>query len=92
MTLNTSDIEQFTSIVGADYVYLSAHDKFQRYTHDETEDLIFEPSIVLLPKDVHQISAILKYCNEAKIPVTTRGAGTGLSGGALASEGGVIKY
>ncbi|MBU6205450.1 MAG: FAD-binding protein [Bacteroidetes bacterium] len=90
MTLSTSDIEHFTSIVGADFMYLSAHEKFERYTHDETEDLRFEPSIVLLPKDAHQISAILSYCNRTKIPVTTRGAGTGLSGGALASEGGVL--
>ncbi|WP_177419242.1 FAD-linked oxidase C-terminal domain-containing protein [endosymbiont of Lamellibrachia barhami] len=48
------------------------------------------PLIVLLPYDTGQVQAILRYCHTNKIPVVARGAGTGLSGGALPHEDGVL--
>jgi len=60
------------------------------YGHDETEELSFPPQVVVRPADAKQISAIMKICNDARIPVTPRGAGTGLSGGALPHLGGVL--
>jgi len=48
------------------------------------------PMIVVLPETVSQIKDILKYCNERNLPVVARGAGTGLSGGALPHEGGIL--
>jgi glycolate oxidase len=48
------------------------------------------PLIVLLPYTAEQVETILKYCNRHKIPVVARGAGTGLSGGALPHEQGVL--
>jgi glycolate oxidase len=60
------------------------------YGHDETEDLSFPPQVVLKPENPEEISQILRYCNEQKIPVTPAGARTGLSGGALAVKGGVL--
>src|SRR5678815_4802866 len=60
------------------------------YAHDETEDLHFLPDVVIKPSNAEEISAILKICNQFKIPVTPRGAGTGLSGGALPHLGGVL--
>lgn len=60
------------------------------YSHDYTEDLKFFPAVVLKPANAQQISEIMKFCNEKKIPVTPRGAGTGLSGGALPVFGGVL--
>ena len=59
------------------------------YSHDETEDLVFSPEVILLPTTSQQVSEILKYCNEQLIPVTPQGARTGLSGGALPLFGGV---
>ena len=61
----------------------------EKYAHDMTEDLVFYPEVVLKPVDSKQVSEIMKWCNEHRIPVTPRGAGTGLSGGALAVSGGV---
>ncbi|MGB0431789.1 MAG: FAD-binding oxidoreductase [Bacteroidia bacterium] len=61
-----------------------------QYASDYTEDFVFKPELVLKPKSTTQISAILKYCNHELIPVTARGAGTGLSGGALPIKGGVV--
>lgn len=61
----------------------------EQFSHDETENLHFSPELVLQPTSAEQISDILKYCNEQKIPVTPSGARTGLSGGALPIHGGI---
>jgi glycolate oxidase len=82
-------IKQFNAIVGEPFV-ISGQDKTEEYAHDHTEDLRFYPEVVLKPRTAQEISAILKICNECKIPATPRGAGTGLSGGALAIHGGII--
>lgn len=66
------------------------HDQFHQYTHDETEDLRYYPDLVLVPKSTQEVSQILTFCFENNIPVTTRGAGTGLSGGALPIHAGVV--
>ena len=59
------------------------------YGSDETEDLVFPADVVIKPTTVEEISKVLAYCNEHKIPVTPSGARTGLSGGALPIAGGV---
>ncbi len=48
------------------------------------------PQVVCLPDTVDQLRAILKLCRERKVPIVARGAGTGLSGGALPLERGVL--
>jgi glycolate oxidase len=60
------------------------------YSKDQTEDLVFMPDVVVKPESVEEVSAVLRLCNDYKVPVTVRGAGTGLAGGALAVEGGLV--
>lgn len=48
------------------------------------------PMIVALPETIEQVQAVMRICNEHEVPVVTRGAGTGLSGGALPHEQGVL--
>ena len=48
------------------------------------------PWIVVLPRDTAEVSAVLKLCTEAGVPVVARGSGTGLSGGALPASDGVL--
>lgn len=60
------------------------------YGSDQTEDLMFMPSVVLRPSSVEEVSAILKIANRYRVPVTPRAGGTGLSGGALAVHGGIL--
>jgi glycolate oxidase subunit GlcD len=67
---------------------------------DETQLLVYEcdalplfkhkPDAVVFAKDAKQVAAVVKFANEHSIPFLPRGAGTGLSGGALAAEGGII--
>lgn len=82
-------LTEISEIIGADNV-LSDHDELEKYSHDETEDLIFYPEVVVRPNTKEQISKLLKLCNKYLIPVTPRGAGTGLSGGALPVMGGLM--
>ena len=76
-------------VCGSNYV-LYDDESLQHYGHDETERLQFPPDVVVKPRTTEEISKILFYCNENKIPVTARGAGTGLSGGAIPQNGGVV--
>src|SRR4051812_20570601 len=85
----TGFLEQFKKIVGPEYVFVD-EEVLDHYASDETEDLHFLPDIVIKPGSATEISAILRLCNEHAIPVTPRGAGTGLSGGALPHLGGVL--
>lgn len=73
----------------SDVLSLTPED-IDKYSHDETEDLKFPPHVVVKPESVEQISAIMSYCNDQNIPVTPAGARTGLSGGALPINGGVL--
>ncbi len=58
--------------------------------HDETEDLVYLPEVVVFPETVTQISQLMRLCNAELIPVTVRGGGSGLAGGALPVEGGLV--
>ena len=82
-------IKDFHEILGEGNVF-SDDENLNKYAHDETENLHFLPDIVLKPRTAEEISAVMKICNNKKIPVTPRGAGTGLSGGALPHLGGVV--
>ncbi len=82
-------ILSFKKIVGDRFVFTSAEEMY-KYGRDETENLHFYPDVVITPSSAEQISEIMKICNAARIPVTPRGAGTGLSGGALPDLGGVV--
>lgn len=69
---------------------ITAKEQLEKYSKDETEDLCFRPQLVLLPKTVEEVSEILRICQNAKIPVTPRGAGSGLAGGALPVKRGLV--
>ncbi len=86
--IQPADIAAFQTILEKQYV-LADIEHINRCASDQTEDLHYSPEIVLQPGTVQEVSSIMKYCNEHNIPVTPRGAGTGLSGGALPVFGGV---
>jgi len=76
-------------IVGTENVYQD-DESISTYGRDETEDLNYPPEVVVKPSSAEQISKILLLCNEHEIAATPRGAGTGLSGGALPVNGGIV--
>ncbi|MCE3226722.1 MAG: FAD/FMN-dependent dehydrogenase [Bacteroidetes bacterium] len=80
---------ELKSIVGEEFISTDK-EQLEKYGQDETEDFVFLADIVVKPQTVPQVAAVAKLCNDNKIPLTTRGAGTGLSGGALPVKGGVL--
>lgn len=83
------DLNLFREYLGEGGIRVN-HEEKLAYASDATEDFVFVPEVVLIPADESQIAVVLKHCNQRSIPVTVRGAGTGLSGGALPVWGGVI--
>ncbi len=87
--ITEADLNFFKSIEGIAGVFTD-EEVLQNSASDQTEDLHYLPEVVIQPQTVSAVSSIMKYCNEHHVPVTPRGAGTGLSGGALAVHGGVV--
>jgi glycolate oxidase len=77
------------AIVGEKHTITIEDDK-EPYSHDETLHQKFMPAVVVKPSNTSEVSAIMKLAGSEKIPVTPRGAGTGLSGGALPVCGGIL--
>ncbi len=87
--VNTGILRQLEGIVGPENVFLDA-ERMEPYTHDETVGLQAEPEVVVRATSAQQVSEVFKLANSERVPVTPRGAGYGLSGGAVAVEGGIV--
>ena len=87
--ITLSLLEEIKSIVGATY-FFTDEESFAKYGSDETEKLHYAPQVVVKPRTAEEISKLLILCNQHLIPVTPRGAGTGLTGGALPHLGGLV--
>ena len=81
-------ISELVNIAGQAYVLIDG-ENLEKYAHDETEDLRYQPEVVVKPGNAEEISAIMVLANQHNFPVTPMGARTGLSGGALPVYGGV---
>jgi glycolate oxidase len=80
---------QLLEIVGEQFLFTD-ETRRRHYGHDETEDFVFPPSVVVVPANTEQVSAIMRVAYAHDLPVTVRGAGTGLAGGALPIAGGIL--
>ncbi|RSK36026.1 FAD-binding oxidoreductase [Hymenobacter metallilatus] len=86
-------VAEFEAIVGTPYVLTAQRveaDVYADYGRDHTEDLQFAPDVVVRPGNAEEVSRIVRLCHEHRLPITPRGAGTGLSGGALPVHKGVV--
>ncbi|HMS65342.1 MAG TPA: FAD-linked oxidase C-terminal domain-containing protein [Ignavibacteria bacterium] len=85
----TDDIlNKLTKISGKESV-VTDKENLKLYSKDYTENLSFNPEVIVKPGSTEEVSLIMKLANEFKIPVVPRGGGTGLSGGALTVHGGI---
>ena len=82
-------VEALRQIVGEANVVV-AGDALERYAHDETVGLRADPEVAVKVTSTEQVSKVLKLAQLERIPVTPRGAGYGLSGGAVALHGGIV--
>jgi glycolate oxidase len=81
-------IRALREIVGDRYVLVEIEDVIVY----EQDGSIFQvmPEIVVLPGDVDQVAAVVKAAKHANVPIVPRGSGTGLAGGAVPAEGGIV--
>ena len=86
--ISKSAIKKLAHILGEKNI-LTKKEDLLLYSHDATYQE-FMPDVVVFPKDAGEISRILKLANEELFPVIPRGAGSGMSGGALAVRGGLV--
>ncbi len=93
MTLDTNTrnnlLFRLGEILSEEYLLTSEEDK-KPYECDGLSAYQKLPIAVVLPETIEQVQSIAKICSQLKVPIVARGAGTGLSGGALPHEGGII--
>ncbi len=82
-------LQKLENICGKESVFTDS-ETLILFSKDETEDFSFLPDVVVKPDSTDKIALIVKLANEYKIPVIPRGGGTGLSGGSLAINGGIM--
>ena len=82
-------VESLRQIVGEENVLVGAED-MEPYTHDEVVGLRADPEVVVRVTSAAQVSEVLKLAQRERVPVTPRGAGDGLSGGAVPVQGGIV--
>ncbi len=80
------------AICGANNVIYRDQDRLEPYSRDEIPGTHYRqmPEIVVRPQSADEVAAIMRLANEERIPVTPRGAGSGLSGGAVPVFGGIV--
>jgi glycolate oxidase len=91
MTGDRADlIERFVGVVGADHVVAGEAIK-EDYTHDEALTVTPQrPLAVVLPATTDEVAAVLRIADEHRVPVTARGAGTGMSGACVPRPDGIV--
>ena len=88
--MSWSQIRQhLETILGPNSIF-DDEDVLESFAVDETHERKHRPDLVVKPRSVDEIAALLRFCNDHDLPVTPRGGGSGVSGGALAVRGGVI--
>ena len=84
--------DELRRIVGERFVLFDDPEALQPYGRDEVagDEHVHLPEVVIKPDSAAEISAVLRLANRERVPVTPRGAGTGLSGGAVPVHGGIV--
>lgn len=82
-------IEELRSIVGRDQVLID-EERIEPYSHDKVPGLKADPEVVIRVNSKEQISEVFRLAQRERLPVTPRGAGYGLSGGAVPVQGGIV--
>lgn len=85
-------VTKLAGIVGPEHVISDDQEKMLPYSHDETFEAGYTtmPEVVVKPRTKEEISRIMQLAVQARVPVTPRGAGSGLSGGAVPIHGGIL--
>ncbi|MCI2429346.1 FAD-binding oxidoreductase [Candidatus Acetothermia bacterium] len=87
--LTTKDVQQLQTLLGSDRV-LTGESELSIHSRDESHHPEHKPDAVIYPQDATEVSKILRWANEHKIPVTAWGAGTSLEANPVPVHGGIV--
>ncbi|WP_432406438.1 FAD-binding oxidoreductase [Wukongibacter sp. M2B1] len=87
--IDNNDLDFLVSVCGEDRVFTGENIN-EDYSHDELAGIHKFPEILIQVKSTEEVSKVMKYAFDNNIPVTPRGQGTGLVGGAVALHGGLM--
>jgi glycolate oxidase len=87
--LSENQIAELQAAVGPDGL-ITGKNQLQTYECDGLTNFRVLPGAVVLPRSTEEVQSVVRVCARYKIPFVSRGAGTGLSGGALPAAGGVV--
>ncbi len=87
--ISQSMIKELAAITGPDHVFTCKEDMFT-YSYDAAVLDSRVPGAAVMPGNSEELGKIVALCNENKIPLTVRGAGTNLSGGTIPETGGIV--
>lgn len=87
---DSHDLVFIRSVINDNDRILYAEDINEEYSHDELSGTESYPDVVVKVTSAEEVAKIFKYANEQHIPVTPRGAGTGLVGSSVAIEHGIM--
>lgn len=90
--VNQKIVDELTEIVGDRFIIYNDENKLETFSHDEIaeEKYASMPEVVVKPGSAEEIASIMKLANKENVAVTPRGAGSGLSGGAVPLYGGIV--
>ena len=87
--IDEKDIAYLSSLFDEKYFFVKENIP-EDYYKDELGTLVKKPDILIFVHSAEEISKVMTYANENKIPVVVRGSGTGLVGGCVPLEGGIV--
>ncbi len=82
-------VAELRAIVGEEGV-IEKHEQLRTYESDGLTSFRVKPALVVLPSSTEEVQAVVRVCHRERLPFVPRGSGTGLSGGALPVEGGIV--
>ena len=85
----TSLVEELRAVVGDEWVYTQEH-QLRTYESDGLLQYQGIPAAAVLPGSAEEVQAVVRACAAAEVPFVARGAGSGLSGGALPVADGIL--
>jgi len=87
--IDQNDITYLSTLFDEKY-FFTGDDIPEDYSKDELGALVRKPDVLIFVRNANEISSVMKYANDNKISVVVRGSGTGLVGGCVALEGGIV--
>src|SRR6056297_1625541 len=87
--LSETAVGKLKELVGAQNV-LHEKEDLLTFGYDATPEIQYLPDVVVFPTSSEQVVDLVKFAGEEGLPLVPRGSGTGLSGGSVAAEGGMV--